>query len=568
MEIGRLIAYLRLILVVFVGSIGSLSTQQAAAESKQSSQEGVEIVQRTDRILTPLLKLVPDRGLRNALLEYRNLINPDKYGEARVGSSNAGLEDYFTEKFSKNKCFQSAALVFYRDVGKILTSGTIEKDFEKNTSPALKIYGPTSQRARLSETAGKGRLSYLSDGWLKTLALKHAAGNPEDALMLIAMCGHDDGVATQGRFEYISTSEEALSERSKTIEKLEKLKLMQEKDLEAILQVPIPDRNRVKRVRESLKRTNKNITEIVDSEGFRTAFRCPTINSDFYSAGSLSMDADIDQSLKEKILALQSDPASPDSNPIPAKHYHVYSSAFLACKLVRAGAKPDDTVFIQREAARIYRGVRMCEVVKARGDAASELANKLKLPNLEDGVLVEERILEHWKNRKKICEAGTRNEDFDSICDFLIRAKIVDDETADIAIARDRIKKAILDFDVAKLYSDWYAGGLELGGIRSPCTQFRVRGPIDLSKPESALGRIFKPSKWSSERYAAATKMLKAWDVDFEWTVAQHQAGAKFGVKFCAANRESAPPAFNSATCESMPNSTYAPPTQSGRIAK
>jgi len=89
--------------------------------------------------------------------------------------------------------------------------------------------------------------------------------------------------------------------------------------------------------------------------------------------------------------------------------------------------------------------------------------------------------------------------------------------------------------NVVFMFLDFFdPGGNIVAGQQLPCTDIRLMGPRDLMEPEKGvLSTIFRPKGWAKERYEAATKELATWDVDFEWTVAQHAAGTKFGANAC-----------------------------------
>jgi hypothetical protein len=54
-----------------------------------------------------------------------------------------------------------------------------------------------------------------------------------------------------------------------------------------------------------------------------------------------------------------------------------------------------------------------------------------------------------------------------------------------------------------------------------------------MNPQDSFFGRVAKPGGWSEETYNRASKKLATWDVDFKWTIAQHEAGAKFAAQTC-----------------------------------
>ena len=105
-------------------------------------------------------------------------------------------------------------------------------------------------------------------------------------------------------------------------------------------------------------------------------------------------------------------------------------------------------------------------------------------------------------------------------------------------IAKKKIANRMVRLDAAHLYNSWYLGGKSILGIKVPCTDIRLGGPKNLLDANRNLfdswrERPIDAIEWSKERYDAAAKYLTVWDVDFEWTIAQHEVGAKFAAEHC-----------------------------------
>lgn len=104
----------------------------------------------------------------------------------------------------------------------------------------------------------------------------------------------------------------------------------------------------------------------------------------------------------------------------------------------------------------------------------------------------------------------------------------------DREMAKRKIAYLLTRVDAARLYNSWYLGGGKVLGQQVPCTDVRLGGPSDLlNASQSSFSWFHRPSGWSKDRYDAAARHLATWDVDFEWTIAQHEAGAKFAAKNC-----------------------------------
>ena len=111
----------------------------------------------------------------------------------------------------------------------------------------------------------------------------------------------------------------------------------------------------------------------------------------------------------------------------------------------------------------------------------------------------------------------------------------------------DRLQYFFARTDAAELYNRWYFGGGKTPAITIPftsktilksydvpCTDIRKGGPVDLLKgSQTGLGQWEKPWGWNSDRYQKALNHLATWELDFQWTQAQHEVGSSFAKKMC-----------------------------------
>ena len=556
----------------------------------KSDQKGT--LSQTDSLLSTLIKNIPDKNLQNGLKEYLKIVNPKAYqDDESVGGSNNGIVQYFQSRFAENQCFMKAAIDFYRDVATTLKKqNKCEPEVPRESStdkeakgsippsgfcfgplcPKVKktkqdsVYGCMKNRPSIDDRVGQGSKSYLDEGWLMRLALKHAKGNPEAAFELIGMCGHDD--VSQGSFKYYDSSEAAKAKNIEQVEQLKAQKKAMDEELKKAFKNFDSDQKAVYALSKKAQFASTQIEELTKAEGRRERVTCPPKEADFYLPGSLSSNADISPTLKEKIKTVQGDGKN-DTSFIPAKHYHVYGSALLGCKMAQNGMTPDQASTVQKQAARLYRGIRMCDSSKSQLQIREQLKQTLQVKNFEDSKEVETKVLQVWDQKNKgdfKCEGmgggifgmmGTmmknvmkdvqkeKPEGNSSLadqksmekCTMLMSFGIAELETSERSIALKKINTALGRYDAAKLYDSWYVGGGSFAGIKFPCTDHRNKGPSDLMKPnEGFMGKLFKPSGWTEDRYEVATKKLATWDVDFEWTIAQHEAGSKYGAKLCS----------------------------------
>ena len=275
-------------------------------------------------------------------------------------------------------------------------------------------------------------------------------------------------------------------------------------------------------------------------------FNCPNSKADFFLPGSLSKEANLNPELISKIKELQ---GNPKFTP-PAKYYHIYAGAFMACKLTKKQIPLEQAVSIEKMAAKVYRGLRMCEAVKNLENYKDVFLNSVKIKNFNDSKEIESLLFSKWQDKmsgRLKCEGSGLLLNTD--CRWMDKIGILKLNSAEEKIAKQKIQTAFSRNDAAFLYKQWYLGGNQIAGYQTPCTDIRLSGPKDLLKPENDLLKfISKPQGWSDERYKAATKVLATWDLDFEWTLAQHEVGARFGAEACG-NSMNQPNPLNSKDC-------------------
>ncbi len=540
----------------------------------------------SNSLLQKIISKLPDKNLQNGLNEYLKVVKPEAYQTDDVGGANEGISKYFEDKFNQNKCFQDAAVNFYTDVAttlkkhnkcesqnqqknenseKCLTCVSLPPKFETSS------YGCTAKRPSLNDQVGRGSMSYLDEGWIMRLALKHSKGNPEAALDLIGMCGHDD--TEQGEFMYFDSSEKALTKNYEQVESLKQHKKMLDTELKKAFKTFDTDQNMTYHLSQQAAFTAQQITSISGSPGRNETLSCPPQASDYYAPGSLSHAADIPSHLKEKIKTVQGN--GDKSTFLPAKHYHVYGSALLGCKMAQNGIKPEHAVTIQKNAARFYRGLRMCNSSKDDLKFRDKVKKFLQVTDFENTNEIETKLLQTWEEFNngelncistphfmllKTTKKKKSDQDKDSTaqikCEILESIGIYELDKSEKSVVIKKISNALGRMDAAKLYDEWYIGGESVAGINTPCTDHRNKGPSDLMNPnEGFMGKLFKPNGWTKERYEVATKRLATWDVDFEWTVAQHEAGSQYGAKLCSESKNKKNP-FADASC-TEPHNPY-----------
>ena len=282
-------------------------------------------------------------GLGSVFNDYLEVVGLDQYSDpGAVGGSNEGLVNHYTKLAETDSALKAKAANFYADIKKI-------------DEPQ----GDNASRPTISDTSTKvGR----EPGWVWTLALKHSGGDPNLAMRLIGMCGHDD-------LSYLALERPlTTSERKKQLQDLlesRRFEIENEKSIYRTIQEQIKSGNvkgdelaqLLEDQKASLQRMNEAKAELAQTnleqvDKTITENVCPPQASVFYYPQSLGKDVDLSSQMKERIKTTQHD-------KVPAKYYHVYGSAAVSCELIERGHDPRLVSVVEQLAAWSYRTIRM-----------------------------------------------------------------------------------------------------------------------------------------------------------------------------------------------------------------
>jgi hypothetical protein len=526
---------------------------------KEAFKRPKSMISSSQDMFQKVVDYIPESDTKRGLNEYAEALGFENYGNSdmTVGAANVGMGMYFGNRYSdpKNTCVRNAVESFYGDIAAYMNKRNkdgIEQsgswaDPRTDYSPIYKAF-PSDARAKLTENIGSGKYADYEPGWVWNLALKHAHGDPNSAMFLVGMCGHDDTM--HGEYVYNDTSEKGKDTLKIKVDNLrDKIKKQQLK-LE-LLKAKHSDSMKVQNeIDNTMGEINSNkgrLSTFLSQEGANFGLTCPPYSSAFFGAKSLGENVDIPSDLKSELISIFADDGAQN---VSSKYYHVYGSAFMACQLIQNGYSATTTSIVQQQAARVYRGIRMCSATAREAEAFKQMQASekelFKKYNSKDPV---EIILKLSKDQKLVRECFNYQNTgaecilllgYNAPLSAFLYPKEYNVTEKDI---RKKIEGRMMQIDAAGLYEKWYFGGGEIAGRKMPCSDLRVLGPSNLRKPtESFFGRISKPSDWSDERYKEATKKLATWDADFKWTIAQHKAGAEFAGKVCKKRGPNEPP--------------------------
>lgn len=225
----------------------------------------------------------------------------------------------------------------------------------------------------------------------------------------------------------------------------------------------------------------------------------------YFAPESLGEGVDITESLKKKIVDVQY--SNKGSTYAPAKYYHVYNSAFMACELISKGMAANDAEDINALLASAYRATRLKErVAEVEGFQSTYDQKKSngELPgniSLEDFVRNDRR--EFWLQMHGNSDPARIN-------------RLVESDT-------ERL-------DAVSLIKRWELGSnVPILGI-----------PLYTNLKISTKNRKDIPSGWSKQRFDDAVKRLETFIVDSDWSTAQARVGASFATKHCKKQEDKA----------------------------
>lgn len=471
---------MRISKILFISFILAGSTVYADSIDEGSS------LKNTSAIAHKIISSLPKSSLKEGLSRYYSILKPDSYySDVYVGTKNDGIQYFLEGNFKANPCFAESAYLFYNEIKKTtLNRQDDSKDISRHSRAS---FGDISGTTRPDRPAG----------WLFSRALKYTNGDSNKAIALIGLCGHDD--VNQGKF----LNEEAIFSIGK----------------------------KYNLTRADLYRNPLDEEAIADEDENSI---CPPRTSDFYLSRALSKEADIPDTLKSKILNTQ----YPNRRPIEiaSKNYHILNSAFMTCQMIEAGMNPTLAVQVQVAASNLYRGVRLCSDIRTPAKIYSDL---LKHPKVQSQL---RRFVSIYKALEDalvttIASGMCENDSEDALCRY-IEMSSLPFEGSGSAIKEEihsTIQASFPQMLAARLYLDWHAGG-SLLGKDLPCSKIKITGPNEFFK--WLILQKNMPLNLCSDGVTLkdckeAMKIIETWRVDFDWTIAQHRAGAEFAAKNC-----------------------------------
>lgn len=239
-----------------------------------------------------------------------------------------------------------------------------------------------------------------------------------------------------------------------------------------------------------------------DDVAYSQQLFCPQPESGVYDNESLGKGYDISNELKMRVVKAQGDNGKADH--IPNKYYHVIGAATTSCLMLRRGVPPALARTAAMAVVNGYRSGRLCNDILTEGHSVSlfKYADRAKMNDV---------ILN-----------GKYSKYYDDVMLLVRRGK--DDE---IKLKKLKVELSHLDA-LYVLYQQ--------KDILKECTKDGMSGGITqfLKGKKHRQGK-FCPPDFTGDRCERLLHRLDTWELDREWTEAQHMVGFDFAQKNCEA---------------------------------
>ncbi len=241
-------------------------------------------------------------------------------------------------------------------------------------------------------------------------------------------------------------------------------------------------------------------------------YSCPL---NMYVPKALGEKYSISKKLKDKIANIQA--PTMGHKAIPAKSYHINSSFYLTCSLIRNGVPSLMAKKIQNRLIYTYRIKRLCEK-KLYGDYSFKLNSIGK--KIKSLPMQKRRSFIYNKINK--CKSNI----FTAECNEVV--SLIGENTL-LSNNEEKVSKAISSF--LNSYFVYTLIEKELDN-ELLCSNIHFTNSIynqlkKISKKKSSCGDLDESS------CNIAKEKIKTWAVDIEWSVEQHHLGSDLASRFC-----------------------------------
>lgn len=475
------------VILLFINS-ESIS-RDPTREPAQQREYGKAVTNDLSNHLQKYLRFIPDQKLSDSIKSYIGEVSQIHNG------ANESIEVNNQTYISQNSCFAQLATEFYLDL--------IQEDLQQLPKRVKMTGRPLGIRIAMDEEAGKGFWQNRRPGFLWEKLMTLTGNNPNLAIQIIKMCGHDD----------------AINERPHLIPAHSNYSNLNRRKREIYTQALNSWNDAPDWIKEAL---------IEQRDNNRINFGCWN-SSALYLPKALGEGLTISDGLKSRIVKIQA--PKKGAKALPAKNYHVLAGLFTGCRFKSETGYSFVGANIARLGARYYRakslGASRLSVIEI---TKSSLWNQLNPSYFTPEILDEIR-------KKRLNQKDSVTPD-DRTMILLNLLKLSDEELkkASNSELKEHILKNISIKDAAILWKSWYQK-TNIPGVGDLYLPNRSRRPeyfnSQFGVPYSLSNKNSCENGWPNERCQAAIAVMDTWEIDFEWSQEAQYVGAREGEKTC-----------------------------------
>jgi hypothetical protein len=417
---------------------------------------------------------------------------------------------------SSSPCLAEMTINFYLNLIEAHDRNVTNNTFTSN--PADFVGGEPSLAAQAKTGDGFG-----SSGWVWSEAMHVAGDDPDLAMNIISVWTHDD------RHLYMRLN----STKGLSKDVLERLQLAKKKFREHIVGMGMPS-----------KQADDYADQILNMSDSKIEINAIPLPKEILFPGALDAQADLSSDLKTKIAQIQAPNKGPQA--LPAKYYHVYGGASAACMLREHGISPEVATLAQKKIAEIYREKRLCADVDTMSKINSQFQKRFETSQKSNPSAM---AYDDFLDAEAARLLSKPNECPDSAVDSSDDCKLIKgyfgtlsplykensplsdvERKQKIQVMMDRMNASTILIHLASTRGD---DGSYCGNSSQIYKDLQTVGlSIDgkIKRDKETLPLCDHLNQADCQR---AIHTIKTWEVDFDWTIAQQEAGAKFGADKC-----------------------------------
>lgn len=412
--------------------------------------------------------------------DYLSALGVKKYGAGHSGA-NEGLASFNNALLKGNSCFAELTTRFVDEV-RIMDLEQLAK------RPA------NWNRPKISDHLSKD--SSPPAGFLWDLAMKYSKQDPNLAMSLIGVCGHDDAVSVDVALsDYVDP----------------KVSTRKHRAFNAVMS----SYQNFKAANQGLAMPESEFREMLGRYIFKPG--CPSQMSLMFQPQALGLGVDIPDTLKIDIAKVQAPTLG--ASALPAKAYHVIAGATSSCLLYQRGIPSLFASEIHKRAVNAYRSATICRLIQNESRIGESVATNTPISWNDVKVFAH-----NLKTTPAICQNPTSS--ITVLCSIVqsnsrYRASDLTESTL-----ANRLSTALARADAGLLVTK-----------SKKFSALKACAEIDMhSNLESIVNSIDSsncPLNWTQDKCQAAVSATRTWATDFEWTRAQHMAGERFARENC-----------------------------------